>query len=89
MNGWFEEGDRFEAPSSPGSAAEIMLNCPINIAANRALRTCKITRCALQILRDCLINCPDCPAVDSCELHEDFNQLVDQAVAGIREEWGW
>jgi hypothetical protein len=89
MSSWFEDGDRFEVPSSPGSAAAMMLNCPITLAANQALRSCKTTRCALQNLRDCLINCPDCPAVANCELNEHFNQLVDQAVAAIREEWGW
>jgi len=89
MSGRFEDGDRFEASLNAGSAAAMELNCPISLAANQALRACKTARCALQNLRECLFKCPDCAAVENCELHEHFNQLVDQAVAAIREEWGW
>ena len=89
MSSWIEDGDRLETPSNPEPAPAMMLNCPITLAANRALRACKMARCTLQNLRDSVIKCPDCMAVEGCELHEYFNQLVDQAVAAIREEWGW
>jgi hypothetical protein len=64
-------------------------NCLISLAANQALRACKATRITLQELRESLIKCQLCSGVDHCELPEHFNQLVDQAVSALSEEWGW
>jgi hypothetical protein len=89
MSNLVEDSNRDAESDFQGSTHSTILNCSITLAANQALRACKTTRSALQRLRDSLITCPNCPAVERCELHEHFNLLVDQAVAAIHEEWGW
>ena len=63
--------------------------CQISQTAEQALVACASMRDAVQQLRDRLINCHHCSAVDKCDLHEHFNLLVDQSIAEINEEWGW
>jgi hypothetical protein len=89
MSSFFEDTNRYPGTDLRKSTQSTIHNCSITMAANQALRACKTTRCALQQLRDILINCPNCPATERCELNERFNQLIDQAVAAISEEWGW
>ncbi len=81
--------DRSSTGSWPENYFDEMPRCSMPLAANQALQACKTTRFALQELRECLIACPDCPAVDRCELHEHFSLIIDQAVAGVIDEWGW
>jgi len=64
-------------------------DCTIAAAAEQALAACASTRSALQQLRDHLISCQLCTAVDKCDLYEHFNLKVDQSLAEINDEWGW
>ena len=75
-----------ETQESPKSNAA---NCMITTAAEQTLAACASTRTALQQLRDHLIGCQICPAVDKCDLYEHFNLKVDQSLAEINDEWGW
>ena len=63
--------------------------CSIEYSASRALRACKTSQQNLRVLRENLFHCPTCPDAAGCELYEYFSMLIDQAVAGIIEEWGW
>ncbi|MGW8227034.1 MAG: hypothetical protein ACWGOY_14935 [Anaerolineales bacterium] len=63
--------------------------CEIANLIEQVLHTCSATRDALSQLRETLISCSDCANVASCELREQFNLQVDQAVSMIIEEWGW
>ena len=89
MSSFSEDNNQFVSPGLHETAKPVLHNCSISLAANQALRTCKATRSALQQLRESIFNCPHCPAVEDCELHEHFNLLVDQAVSNLIEEWGW
>ncbi len=89
MSSFIENENRFGSPGSHETSKSALQNCSISLAANQALRACKTTRGALQHLRESIFNCPLCPAVEDCELHEHFNLLVDQAVSNLIEEWGW
>lgn len=84
-----EDNCLFDLPDWPEANIAALQNCSISLAANQTLRACKATRSALGSLREGLISCPHCPAVNRCELHEYFNLLIDQAVAALSEEWGW
>jgi hypothetical protein len=64
-------------------------NCTIRTAGEQTLAACATTRSALQQLRDYLISCQICPAVDKCDLCEHFNLQVDQSIAEINDDWGW
>jgi hypothetical protein len=64
-------------------------NCTITTAGERCLAACGRTKSALQQLRDLLISCQICPAVDKCDLSEHFNLQVDQSLAEINDDWGW
>ena len=64
-------------------------NCTMTTAGEQCLAACATTRSALQQLRDLLISCQICPAVDKCDLCEHFNLQVDQSLAEINDDWGW
>lgn len=66
-----------------------MQHCPVTQQANNVLRSTKETRRALRRLRQSLMNCDRCSAIEHCELRDHFNMQVDQAIAQINEEWGW
>ncbi len=55
----------------------------------RVLEVSKHTQQALLEMRETLISCFECPFIERCLMSEQFQQLADQAVADISEEWGW
>jgi len=87
------EPNKFKSESADPDAVEkatfSMQHCPVNQYANNVLRSSKETRRALRRLRQILMNCDICPAIEQCDLREHFNMQVDQAIAQINEEWGW
>lgn len=78
--------DQSRAQENPKPNATI---CTIRTAGEQTLAACATTRSALQQLRDHLISCQICPAVDKCDLWEHFNLQVDQSIAEINDDWGW
>ncbi|MFN2213536.1 MAG: hypothetical protein ACK2UM_02220 [Anaerolineales bacterium] len=63
--------------------------CQIACLFDQVQRSCAATRDLLSQFREALISCSQCPTSVCCELSEQFNLLVDQAVSNIIEEWGW
>jgi len=89
MNRSIDDRDSIRKPKLSGGAIPEPPYCSISWSADQALCACKTASCAIQQLRESIINCPECPAIERCELHEQFNLLIDQAVSAISEEWGW
>jgi len=87
------KGKRFKPDSadqiSVERAAFSMQHCPVIQQANNVVRSSKETRRALRRLRQSLMNCDICPALEQCDLREHFNMQVDKAISQINEEWGW
>lgn len=63
--------------------------CPLPEITFRVLEACTHTQRALLEMRETLISCFECPFNEQCLMSEQFQQLADQAVAEITEEWGW
>jgi hypothetical protein len=63
--------------------------CRVSQQTNQVLRSSNETLHALRRLRQCLLNCDICPALEQCELREHFNLQIDLVIAEINEEWGW
>ena len=63
--------------------------CPLPEITSRVLEACKHTQLRLLQMRETLMSCFECPFNERCLMSEQFQQLADQAVADISEEWGW
>ena len=80
--------DQFEPDSNDEDLINIQ-HCPVREQATVAMKSSKETRRALRRLRETLLNCGICPAVNQCEFQEEFNLQIDMVIAEINEEWGW
>jgi len=72
----------------PGNSPPIDI-CELPEITLQVLDACKHTQQALLGMRETLIACFECQYSEQCLLSERFQQLADQAVAEITEEWGW
>jgi hypothetical protein len=63
--------------------------CPLQQCARAAVHSGKNFHHAIRKLRRTQAHCKLCPVEHECTTRMEFEELVEQVVSDINQEWGW